>query len=497
MMRARGALVPVMLLCLSVGRVSAQSGGAGGTATGSGGTAGQPSDTTGPTAIRYKGIRITPFGFFALEAVYRQRALGADMLTAFNAIPFPRSAAGQVREFKVSARHSRIGMLGEGTAGRVRLSGMFETDFLSAGTSSNSNENNSYTLRVRQIWGQAVFSNNVSVTAGQMWSLLTPGRSGIATRAEYLPAVIDAQYTVGFDWARQAALRVTARPGPRIWVAVALEEPQTTFLARGTPDRPFLLGQAGGSTLNQLANYSYDAGPDLIGKVAFEAGPGHYEVKAVGRIFRDRIYTPASGGGAAVASARNYSTAGGGIGASALWGIARRRVELGLNGLWGRGIGRYGSSQLPDASARADGRIVPIRAAHGLGTLEVHPTPRFDAYAYGGVEYAERTADVTAAGQGFGYGSPRFDNSACNTEVAPGGVFAPGAAPCNADTRAVAEGAVGTWYRFYRGQAGTVQWGLQYLYVARRTWAATAAGRSAEPKTGSHMAFTSFRYVLP
>lgn len=59
MVRARAALVPVMLLCSSVGRVTAQSDGPGGTTSG-GGTAGQPSDGTGPTAIRYKGTRITP-----------------------------------------------------------------------------------------------------------------------------------------------------------------------------------------------------------------------------------------------------------------------------------------------------------------------------------------------------------------------------------------------------------------------------------------------------
>ena len=34
-----------------------------------------------------------------------------------------------------------------------KLTGYLETDFLSAGSSSNSNQSNSYTLRLRQFWG--------------------------------------------------------------------------------------------------------------------------------------------------------------------------------------------------------------------------------------------------------------------------------------------------------------------------------------------------------
>ena len=39
-----------------------------------------------------------------------------------------------------------------------KLTGYIETDFLSAGSSSNSTESNSYTLRLRQFWGN--YDNN-------------------------------------------------------------------------------------------------------------------------------------------------------------------------------------------------------------------------------------------------------------------------------------------------------------------------------------------------
>ena len=52
-----------------------------------------------PLAIHYKGITITPGGFLAAESVWRQHALGADINTPFNSIPFPGSAQSNISEF--------------------------------------------------------------------------------------------------------------------------------------------------------------------------------------------------------------------------------------------------------------------------------------------------------------------------------------------------------------------------------------------------------------
>ena len=41
-----------------------------------------------PTALHYKGITITPGGFVAAETVYRTKATGGDIPTAFSAIPY-------------------------------------------------------------------------------------------------------------------------------------------------------------------------------------------------------------------------------------------------------------------------------------------------------------------------------------------------------------------------------------------------------------------------
>ena len=102
-----------------------------------------------------------------------------------------------------------------------------------------------------------------------------------------------------------------------------------------------------------------------------------------------------------------------------------------------------------------------------------------------------------------GYGAPTFNNTGCYIETAPGsGGFAPGTlSSCTADTRALIEGTVGFWYRFYSGPMGTFQYGTQYSYVTRNTWSGAGGlptGSSGlQPNGLDNMIFTSFRYYLP
>jgi len=68
-----------------------------------------------------------------------------------------------------------------------------------------------------------------------------------------------------------------------------------------------------------------------------------------------------------------------------------------------------------------------------------------------------------------------------------------GLSNCNGDTRSIIEGTLGFWYRFYQGPKGRVQWGPQYSYIVRNTW----AGKGGNPSATENMFFTSFRYYLP
>jgi hypothetical protein len=440
-------------------------------------------------SIHYKGITIQPVGYFAAEAVWRERDESADIGSSFNAIPFDGTTQSQLSEFRASARQSRLGLLVTGHVPAATLTGFWESDFLVAGTGSNSNESNSYALRLRQFWGQAAFNDGSTITAGQMWSLLTTNKQGIATRQEASPGVIDAQYAAGFDWARQWAIRFTQNIDNHAWLAFAVEAPQMTESSRGATNTTVLLGTAGGSQLNATANYSVDQAPDLLAKIAIEPGWGHYELKFLGRAFRDRIFDSLD----AYGGTRNATSLGGGVGAAAIWPLGHA-VDFGLSGLWGAGIGRYGTSQLPDVTLRPDGTIDPIHAAHALVSLETRPTHKLDLDAYAGLEYAARESSTNASGAGVGYGSPLNNDAGCETELYPTGTYVPASGTCNADTRVVYQGNIQAWYRFYRGPAGTFQWGLQYSYTVRDAWSGL---NSVAPEAIDGMVFTSIRYILP
>jgi hypothetical protein len=475
-----------------------------------------------PITIRFRGINITPGGYAAAEFVRRSRALGADLPTPFNSLTMPGASQSQLSEFFGSARQSKITTFVEGRVGNADLSSYVSADFLSAGVTSTPTSTNSYTLRLRQAWGQVKFDNGWSFLGGQEWSLVTEDAKGIAPdddmgkTNDVRPKTIDPSYNVGFDFARQYGIRITKTLNDKVAVAFAVENPQGTVTTHGNPNN-YLFTQAGASnSYNTTATYSFNPSPDLIAKIAFDPGFGHYEVYGLLDRFTDRVFpcenvssTTLCGGsstpGTNALGAFNASKEGGGVGASARWTFAKR-VSFGLKGFGGSGVGRYAPGGLADASINPDGTVHLIRNLHGLGTLELK-TKRVDFYSYGGVEYAGRSLGYdstilpgTTAPVGFvGYGAPSFNNTGCYTETAPGtstlvsGPVAGSLSKCTADTRALIEGTFGFWYRFYSGPKGRFQYGTQYSYVTRNTW----GGDGRQPNGIDNMIFTSFRYYLP
>lgn len=477
----------------------------------------------GPLTIHFRGINLTPGGYAEAAFIRRSRALAADLPTPFNSVPMPGASQSQLSEFFGSARQSKITTFVDGRLKNVDLSSYVSADFLSAGVTSTNTQTNSYTLRLRQAWGQAKFQNGWSFLGGQAWSLVTENGKGISPDDDLgrtndaRPKTIDPSYNVGFVFARQYGVRLTKSFGDRFAFAVAMEAPQATLTTHGNGAN-YLLGENGASnSYNTTATYSFNPSPDLIAKVAFDPGFGHYEAFGLYDHFRDRVFP--CGEVAATAScagqpvgvtsaigAYNASKDGGGVGASARWGFAHHLV-FGLKGFGGSGIGRYGPGSLPDASIYANGTIHLVKNLIGLSTLEWH-TKKLDIYGYGGAEYASRTADFDPiSGKQVGYGAPGFSNFGCYTETPPATSTANGSAGfdpgtlanCTADTRVVMEGTLGFWYRFYSGPRGRFQFGTQYSYVTRQTWSGKGftPGVGVSPEGIDNMVFTSFRYYLP
>ncbi len=522
----------------------------------------KPADD-GPQSLRFKGITITPGGFMAAETVWHQKALGADINTPSygSTAPFDGASQAHISEFSASGRQSRISMLAEGRLSGVKIGGYYEMDFLSAGTTSNPNQSNSYTLRQRQFWAQAAFDSGFTVTGGQQWSLITETSHGMDNRTENLPLTIDAQYHTGFSWARQYGFRLTKNFGNKFWLGAAVEEAQATLTVHGNATAQaaatnlctnagctttttvnlnptfnnFLLGAFGtsGGLDNPLGNYAYNLSPDFVVKAVWEPGFGHYEVFGVLASFHDRIFpcipitgTTPPAGCTSITSAQgatNDARVGGGGGANARWALFAKKVDLGLHFFGGDGIGRYGSAGLPDSTTRPDGTLALLRNYQALGTLQFHPTPKLDIYLNVGGEFTNR-AEYTKSGAtpNEGYGALGFSNAGCWTETlpvtgpststnlgVPSGVggstgFIPGPlGSCTGDIRRVVEGTAGFWYRFYNGPRGRVQFGMQYSSYVRQAFSGVGAaagasiGTSGEPKSNENMVFTSFRYYLP
>jgi hypothetical protein len=290
---------------------------------------------TSPNTLHYKGIGLTPGGYVAGETVWRSKATGGDIPTAFNALPYEHADAYSLSEFYGSARQSRVTLMAEGKTDWGTLRGYYEADWLGTGITSNNNQSNSYVLRQRVIWGQAETNNHWAFTGGQLWSLATEDKKAISNLSGDImtPQTIDPNYVTGFVWTRQYGFRVT-KTFKNVAFGIAAENPQVLYTASIAGNTPYaVLGSAGAnggnynaaisasSTTTYVQNYSTETGtknaaiapveipvyntivananianisfnqaPDLIAKIAIDPGWGHYEILGIGRVAHETVY---------------------------------------------------------------------------------------------------------------------------------------------------------------------------------------------------------------
>ncbi len=433
------------------------------------------------------GVRVTLGGFIAAESIARSRNETADISSNFNTgIPFASSPNYHTPEFRETARQTRISMLVEGQPDSVtNLSAYIETDFQGAGSVSNSNQSNSYVLRQRQLYATYARKDlDFYVLGGQSWSLLTMNKIGITPRQELPPLTIDASYVPGFVWARQAGLRfVKGFDNDRFDLGLSFEEPQANYYTgpngTGSLAGTVTSSNLGVTTLNNTQAYSDDIAPDVIVKGTTDPGWGHYEAFGIARFLHDRT--------SIVGSGRNNTVLAGGGGAGFILPLLKGKLDLQGSGLIGEGIGRYGAAGLNDATFSQHGAPVPLPEAIALVGLVGHPNKKIDLYGYVGTEQITHTKAFSESGKGYGYGSSLYSNAGCNIEQ-------PGTPTitCTGNTSGVTQGTVGAWWRFLKGDYGTMQTGVQWSYT-RRTAFKSAKGGS--PNTDDNMVFFSFRYL--
>ncbi len=448
-----------------------------------------------PDTIHYKGVTLSPAGSFIEAAtVYRSAATGGGINTPFTAIPLENSGQAQTSEFFGSGRQSRLALTAMGKTSSMAMKAYYEMDWLGTGITSNNNQSNSYVLRMRQLWAQAALNSGWIFTGGQMWSLTAETTHGLDNGTEILPGTIDPQYTAGFVWNRQYGFRVTKDFANKFWLGASVENDQA--LPGGSSPTNQFLGSAGvgGGLYNPTANYSYNLAPELVAKVAYEPGWGHWELFGVARFFRNRIYP---GAPASSAGAYNDSAVGGGIGGGFRVPLAHNKLSIGLKGLWGDGVGRMGDSTIADLTFHSDGQMSLLHTFSALSTVEANPTKRLNLYFNYGGDYVGR--DILDGGRS-GYGLYSADMSGCNIEGLPGGSYSPsGTGNCKGNNKDVQEFTSGYWYNFYAGAKGRLRLGMQYSYFARNLWSGTGGPNNPDggAKGTDNIFETSFRYYVP
>jgi hypothetical protein len=443
----------------------------------------------------YKGISITMGGFAEAASIYRDHDETADISSSFSKIPFANDRASHTGETRFTARQSRYSILAAGDVNKD-VDGAFygEFDFQAAAQTANSNQSNSYSPRIRNLYGELNFKEEGwHFLAGQNWSLLTTNSKGITPRNEVTPPQIDAQYIPGFAWARQPQVRLVKDFNKELWIGVSVEQPQTTFGNTSVATGVTLTdSQAPTNGFFNGTNYSTNTYPDVIGKIAYEKKFGdhtlHIEGFGLMRQFTDRVSIAPGSGTQALAfgyAAGNstQSNTGGGGGGSITFDLVPKRLDVMASGMVGNGIGRYGSAGLPDTTAQANGKLVGIPETMFLAGGTFHASPKWDFYAFGGGEFEQSKTFAGPNGAvAFGYGTlPGSNNSGCIVE---GGA-------CTAVTKSIDQATVGFWDKFYQGKFGRFQVGVQYSYTEKKAF---ADANGFAPKATENMVFTSFRY---
>ncbi|WP_158915144.1 hypothetical protein [Caulobacter sp. S45] len=445
--------------------------------------------------IYVKGVKITPGGFIEAAGIYRQHNLAADISSPFNSIPFAQSRQGHAEEFRETARQSRLSGLAEGQVNPdLKLSMYGEFDFQAAAQTANSNQSNSYNLRIRNLYGTVDWADEGwHILAGQNWSLATMNSKGISPRNEVIPPSIDAQYVAGFVWTRQPQLRVTKDLfNKSLWLAVSAENPQTTFggsapaaanvITTINNGSGFFGGDTGtlsttstGGAVTAVsgvapATQSINHIPDLIGKVATEQDVMgrhvHGEVFGMYRSFYEQL-------GNLKSNNLSAGSVGGGLTAQAIPGW----LDVQLSGVTGKGVGRYATAGLPDVAFTPSGKITAIEETAAMFGVTGHPTKDLDIYVFGGEEHDDRPD----GGKGS-YGAFTAVNTGCDVEAST--------LTCTGNTRMLSELTAGLWQKMYSGPWGQVRLGLQWSYIDREAF----GGVGGAPTAHDNMLFTSFRY---
>ena len=434
-------------------------------------------------------VKVTLGGFVELMVINRNRNESDDFASNYNgSIPYPNSHNYDLSEFHLSERQSRFSALAEAPdSGSLHAEGYLETDFGGAGGTANYNESSSFSPRVRHFYADISDKDNgMFFLFGQTWSMVTAQKQGLEVRNENIPQVIDAQYVPGFSWLRVAQIRFVEKFNNVFSAGVSLENPAeqvTSNATSGAPALNVIYNNPGATNAFTAANNSTatnittDYLPDVIFKVAADTGWGHYEAFALNRWFRSRDIT--------AGEQDNVKSTGQGYGANVFLPVVPKMLDFQAGVLAGKGVGRYGSAQLPDVTVNPNTLgLTPLRGLQALLGLTFKPVDTLTTFVYAGKEMVDKQYwNVASGGKNYqyGYGDPLLVNTGCETE---------GVGTCSANTSQILSGTVGGWWKWYAGPLGNAQVGVTDTYIKREIF----SGVGGDPNTNINITMVSFRY---
>lgn len=427
-----------------------------------------------PLYFRIGGAKFTPGGFLDFLGFFRSTNVGSGIATSFGSIPYSNTVQGQTSELRMGAASSRIALKVDSSVGANKVIGYIETDFVGNSAPSMYVTSNSMTLRMRMFLAD-VQRGKFEVTGGQAWTMMTPSRRGLGVLPSdlFIPYTGDANYHVGYPWARQAQFRLTYHPSEKWAVGVSVENPQQ-YVAAGEVIYPFAYNSALTSQFDAANNSATpNLHPDVVVKFAHDRKVGahswHFEAGGMARSFRTVIPS-----GSDYVS---HSITGGAMTAGTTFELFKNFNILG-NVVWGNGSGRYLAALGPDVIVKADGTPSLVHSGSVLTGFEWIASKRTMLSAYYGGVYFGRNAwyDTTnpTSGKYLGFGGPSSPNSA---------------------NRAIQEASLALTQTFWKSpNYGALQFISQGSYLTRAPWYVSAG----TPKNAHlFMSTAGIRYVLP
>jgi hypothetical protein len=278
-------------------------------------------------------------GYAKLDLIYDINNFQGNSF-GFSAIPLnapPNSARTEADgNFRLHARQSRLWVRTWTPTDWGEFATHIEGDFLGAG--GNEVFSNSSTFRLRHAYGQLG-----NVLAGQTWS-------NFNTPFEW-PGTIDFFGTIGTTFIRQAQLRYTAPLGDGMSLAVAIENPENdgiictnnAGLGGCVAGVQYATAGANGTATSSgvTGSRSTDAAPDITARFQWGADWGTVAVAAVGRYFR--VLEGSGGTGSSTAYSGVDDTAfGWGVNVAGVINLPWGKDSVGVQGIYGDGLGRYG-----------------------------------------------------------------------------------------------------------------------------------------------------------